>query len=932
MSRRTSISSTTSTQSTFNTQRSSTTRRSSIPDALFTESINVIVRCRGRGQTANEKNSPNVVSVPSDGTPQIKLLIPEEVQAHSIDLTGTNIIDSTRKYKLDQVYGPSTDQLTFFQKAAEGICDEFLKGYNCTIFAYGQTGAGKTYTMCGEVSSETLTPESGIIPRCLKKLFDTESCQDIVLKCSFVEIYNEVLNDLLSDGENDNKLTIYEENKNIKIKHLEEFYIRDFKDAMRLLHIGMERRKTASTKMNKLSSRSHSIFTIHLMKKAPGGAEYRFAKMNLVDLAGSENVNRSGSRNQRAKEAGSINQSLLTLGRVINCLVDDSSFIPYRESKLTRLLQDSLGGKTKTILVANIAPTLADLQSTVSTLDYASKAKNIKNTAQIGPLVAEDYILNDLIEANRRLKLDLMATRKRENCIVMDDANYNELHLSQKALKDEVEELRGLKVSLLNQLNCQMKTIDSHKSEKTLLDETIQKLEQKLVDFENKFRKQKQEEETLKNKWTQLYKSFTDELNVLYQSQINTRSLLSDQILRSLVSITSKLNSIDTDDKTLAAAFEKIKNELSEALDKVDELIKEEETAVSHLNQSHLKMHEISEELVSNRNSMVKSIDKLSYVTESQTSMNRKFHSFLQEFLKNEDSQFLNFVHKETRGKLTEFQKEMSQKMDELMNESIENHYRLFLKHYKQKLSTDEDSWNKATEGFASESFRSKNTIKEMIGLQEKKMSSITQQTIASIGNGQKSLVSLKEGLDSVKSSTSFLTNKVLSTQKIQGERSEQMSLTFGDVKDHMGDLKDTVKDILSKDNIDLLAQGEQIKTAMKDITGGEKENNNHNENVNVLKSSTNLIRPSSNSSSTKSSPLQSTIRLSASKSPLRDSIELQSPTRSPVRSRYGSRFGSPPKSAYRSPGKAKYGNNLAFGMKRESSIDSPRDAKRKHT
>lgn len=211
-------------------------------------------------------------------------------------------------------------------------------------------------------------------------------------------------------------------------------------------------------------------------------------------------------------------------------------------------------------------------------------------------------------------------------------------------------------------------------------------------------------------------------------------------------------------------------------------------------------------------------------------------------------------------------------------------------------------------------------------------MSSITQQTIASIGNGQKSLVSLKEGLDSVKSSTSFLTNKVLSTQKIQGERSEQMSLTFGDVKDHMGDLKDTVKDILSKDNIDLLAQGEQIKTAMKDITGGEKENNNHNENVNVLKSSTNLIRPSSNSSSTKSSPLRSTIRLSASKSPLRDSIELQSPTRSPVRSRYGSRFGSPPKSAYRSPGKAKYGNSLAFGMKRESSIDSPRDAKRKHT
>ncbi|ODQ48793.1 hypothetical protein PICMEDRAFT_27834, partial [Pichia membranifaciens NRRL Y-2026] len=255
--------------------------------------------------------------------------------------------------------------------------------YNCTIFAYGQTGAGKTYTMCGKVNSESLTPESGVIPRCLKKLFDSELNKDVVLKCSFVEIYNEVLKDLLSDGTNDGKLKIYEENKLIKIKSLEEFYIRDFKEAMRMLKIGIDKRKTASTKMNKLSSRSHSIFTIYLMKKVPNGSEYRFAKMNLVDLAGSENVNRAGSINQRAKEAGSINQSLLTLGRVINCLVDDSSFVPYRESKLTRLLQDSLGGRTKTVLIANIAPTLVDLQSTISTLEYASKAKNIKNTAQI---------------------------------------------------------------------------------------------------------------------------------------------------------------------------------------------------------------------------------------------------------------------------------------------------------------------------------------------------------------------------------------------------------------------------------------------------------------------------------------------------------------------------------------------------------------------
>ena len=918
MSRRTSTSSTNFSQSSVNQQRPHSVRRNSITDDLFTESINVIVRCRGRGHCANEEGSPNVVSVPSDGTPQVKIVIPEEARLCANDRTGTNGIESTRKYNLDQVYGPSSDQTTFFQNAAENICDEFLKGYNCTIFAYGQTGAGKTYTMCGKVNSDSLTPESGVIPRCLKKLFDNELNKDVVLKCSFVEIYNEVLKDLLSDGTNDGKLKIYEENKIIKIKSLEEFYIRDFKEAMRMLKIGIDKRKTASTRMNKLSSRSHSIFTIYLMKKVPNGSEYRFAKMNLVDLAGSENVNRAGSINQRAKEAGSINQSLLTLGRVINCLVDDASFVPYRESKLTRLLQDSLGGRTKTVLVANIAPTLIDLQSTISTLEYASKAKNIKNAAQIGSLVAEDYIMNDLIEANRRLKLDLLATRKRENCIIMDDGNYNEMHLTHKALKDEVEELRGLKISLLNQMDSQMKKIDLHKSEKKFLNENIRSLEQKLINFENKFREQRRHEEELKVACTQLYEKFAENLNVIYQSQIDTRSVLSDHILKSLVNISSKLASIKADDSIICPTFEGIKEELDRTCAKVDNLIKSEKTISSNLSQSCSKMNDLNTKLICNKDTLLNSINNFSGVAETQASLNKKFHMFLEEFMNSEDTHFLSSIHKEARSKMTEYKKEFNQRMDNLMNESIEHHYGLFLKHYKGKLSVDEKSWNAATEELILKSKRTKESIAEMVGSQQENLSNIASQSISNIKSGQKDMLSLKESLYSISSMARPLISQLSSTQRNQSENNKQMNLAVNGVREHVGKLECAVKELVGNDNVNLEASREEVWTQMKEITEPE--------NVNILKSSANVIQPTSSSASTKSSPLRSTIRLISSTS--RNSVELGSPTRSPMRGRYG----SPSKSPYKSPSRRQGGNNLSFGLKRESSGDSFREAKRTHT
>jgi kinesin family member 11 len=219
-----------------------------------------------------------------------------------------------------------------------------LSGYNCTVFAYGQTGTGKTYTMSGDMTDTLglLSDNAGIIPRLLYSLFrkleDTESS----VKCSFIELYNEELRDLLSLEDN-SKLKIFEnepkkgQNGTTLVQGMEETYIDSASAGIKLLQTGSYKRQVAATKCNDLSSRSHTIFTItsYVKRTTESGEDYiSSGKLNLVDLAGSENIQRSGADNKRAAEAGLINKSLLTLGRVINALVDKSPHIPYRYAKI----------------------------------------------------------------------------------------------------------------------------------------------------------------------------------------------------------------------------------------------------------------------------------------------------------------------------------------------------------------------------------------------------------------------------------------------------------------------------------------------------------------------------------------------------------------------------------------------------------------------
>ena len=341
-----------------------------------------------------------------------------------------------------------------------------LSGYNCTIFAYGQTGTGKTYTMSGDMSDTLglISDSAGIIPRVLNSLFAKLEANEAEssVKCSFIELYNEELRDLLTKDDG-TKLKIYDDAQKkghsaTMVQGMEESHIKTSREGIQLLQTGSHKRQVAATKCNDLSSRSHTVFTVtaYMKRTTDTGEDFiSVGKLNLVDLAGSENIQRSGAENKRAAEAGLINKSLLTLGRVINALVERGSHIPYRESKLTRLLQDSLGGRTKTCIIATVSPAKSNLEETISTLDYAFRAKNIKNKPQVNSLVSKKTLLKEFTSEIEKLKSELIATRQR-NGVYLTAESYEEMMVqneSRRILSEEQRErIETMEVNLRNKV------------------------------------------------------------------------------------------------------------------------------------------------------------------------------------------------------------------------------------------------------------------------------------------------------------------------------------------------------------------------------------------------------------------------------------------------------------------------------------------------
>lgn len=300
----------------------------------------------------------------------------------------------------------------------------------------------------------------GIIPRALSHLFEELRSMDVEfsMRVSYLELYNEELSDLLSTNETA-QIRIFEDpNKkgSIIVQGLEELPVHNTTEVYKLLAKGQDKRKMASTLMNAQSSRSHTVFSIlvHIKENGIDGEELvKIGKLNLVDLAGSENISKAGNEKNgvRTRETVNINQSLLTLGRVITALVERTPHIPYRESKLTRLLQESLGGRTKTSIIATISPGHKDLEETMSTLEYANRAKNIQNKPEVNQKLTKRTVLKEYTEEIDRLRRDLVAARDK-NGIFLAQESYNQLQYQlasqQQELTDSINKYKAYKEKL----------------------------------------------------------------------------------------------------------------------------------------------------------------------------------------------------------------------------------------------------------------------------------------------------------------------------------------------------------------------------------------------------------------------------------------------------------------------------------------------------
>jgi kinesin family protein 11 len=364
---------------------------------------------------------------------------------------------------------------------------EVLLGYNCTIFAYGQTGTGKTYTMEGDLSEPS--SGSGIIPRALYSLFEQlQDTMEYSVRVSYMELYNEELKDLLSPDNDSRKLKMYEDlnrKGSVVIQGLEEILVDNAHDVIQVLQRGSMKRQIAATKMNDVSSRSHGIFTItvHIKEATSDGEELlKVGKLHLVDLAGSENIGRSGAENKRAKEAGMINQSLLTLGRVINALVERSPHVPYRESKLTRLLQDSLGGRTKTCIIAAVSPAKCSLEESMSTLDYAHRAKNIRNKPEVNQKMTKRALIKEYVHQIEQLKSDLLASREK-NGIYLSPESYNQLVTENEGRKTHIDEIKKMMEAKQDEFKL---LEDKFKQQMAMLSDTSSKLDDALKELDDK--------------------------------------------------------------------------------------------------------------------------------------------------------------------------------------------------------------------------------------------------------------------------------------------------------------------------------------------------------------------------------------------------------------------------------------------------------------
>lgn len=474
----------------------------------------VVIRVRPPLPRELESDRPfqNVIQVDSSGH---LLTVTENSKPTGMDPSNMAMYGS-QVFSFDHVYDQHCTQSTVYENTAKAVVESSLEGYNATIFAYGQTGTGKTYTMEG-FNSAGLVEERGIIPRAIEQIFQHISSNvsartRFLVRASYLQIYNETISDLLKPERNN--LTIREDKKRgVFVEGLSEWVVRSPEEIYGLMERGGAMRATGSTRMNEMSSRSHAVFIIiaeqsrtsyvdtqgnelspeeftslvnayqsrlgpnksgkHAQGRLQRGhpsiesmirQSFKVGKLNLVDLAGSERVRLSGATGQRLEESKKINQSLSALGNVIAALTDfrGRQHIPYRDSKLTRILEDSLGGNCKTTMMAMISPAQEAMIESLSTLKFANRAKNIKNEARVN----EDFDQKSLLRKYERELKRLRAELEEKSRNVVDKRRLLELEEQRRRAEED-------KMAAIRALEERSKEFMKEKEEKKKLEERI---------------------------------------------------------------------------------------------------------------------------------------------------------------------------------------------------------------------------------------------------------------------------------------------------------------------------------------------------------------------------------------------------------------------------------------------------------------------------
>ena len=506
-----------------------------------------------------------------------------------------NEIPKNYIFSYDKVFPPNSNQSEIYSNVGKRIVEDIMAGYNGTIFAYGQSGSGKTYTMYGnDLYDEN---SKGIIPRIVEEIFKrvekSDRNIDFQIKLSVMEIYKEIIYDLFTQ---ENNLKIIEnKQKGLYIENLTEVYLSSIDEFFNYVELSQKNRKVAETKLNHNSSRSHCLMILEVIQNYKKEKIIKKGILNLVDLAGSEKVSKTGVVGETLEEAKKINLSLATLGNVIHAITQGLGHVPFRDSKLTRLLKESLGGNYKTYLIVTCSPHSYNLDEIISSLLFAKRVKCIKNKYKINIKYSYEELQNLVDKLNEKL---LLANKKITKLINGEKINTEE--------EEENKMNDNQKKSKNNSFICN--NCDLISKEKKILENKIQELMDTIQEKETEISKLKEEIDSLKNNKNNNNNTGRDKS--ILNNNLNSLKTIPE------MNINNSANNEEKKTDELLELYKKIKDKLSKIEEENEriKIIQNEEEEIRKINLKKESFNKIIQDFVKNKDK-IKCFEKMDKIT-----------------------------------------------------------------------------------------------------------------------------------------------------------------------------------------------------------------------------------------------------------------------------------------------------------------------------